>query len=310
MKYENFNDFFPTIDSYNKEIMSQWEELSKKKKHINTITFIIILIADIIMILIFKTITFFTIIPLLVMDIFIYVIAQLVTDQKEVSKFNEDYKYNIINKMLENFIDELDYIPKKSLPYSIYNEAKYGGYYNKFYSDDYFEGKINNQKIIMADLLVEKEETKKDSNGNEETDTVIIFNGLFGKINLDKSINSVLNITKNGYFSYLKANKLDMDHFEFEKSFDVYTSNNIIAMQLLTADIQDDILELYNKYKINFNISINNNTMYVLFDTGNMFEVFSTRKNPNKVLEQYFDIMNFIYKLVNKIIKAIDSTPI
>ena len=30
----------------------------------------------------------------------------------------------------------------------IFDEANYGGYYNSYVSDDYFEGKINNQNII------------------------------------------------------------------------------------------------------------------------------------------------------------------
>ena len=52
------------------------------------------------------------------------------------------------------------------------------------------------------------------------------------------------------------------------------------------------------------------NKMYVLFNTGNMFEVFSTKNSPNEVLEKYFEIMKFIYKLVNKILITIDSTQI
>ena len=81
-------------------------------------------------------------------------------------------------------------------------------------------------------------------------------------------------------------------------------------MQLLTSDIQEDILALYNKYEISFDIAIMHNKMYVLFDTGSMFEVFSTKNSPNEVLEEYFDIMKFIYKLVDKILITIESTQI
>ena len=62
--------------------------------------------------------------------------------------------------------------------------------------------------------------------------------------------------------------------------------------------------------KIDFNIIIRNDKIYVLFETGSMFEIFSTRNNPNEVLEEYFEIMKFIYKLVDKILKTIDSTQI
>ena len=94
-----------------------------------------------------------------------------------------------------------------------------------------------------------------------------IFGGLFGKIELEKSINSNLNITRDYSSSIKKTQKLEMDSYGFEKIFNVYTDNNIIAMQLLTSDIQEGLLDIYNKYKIDFHIIIKQNKMYVLFDT-------------------------------------------
>ena len=41
-----------------------------------------------------------------------------------------------------------------------------------------------------------------------------------------------------------------------------------------------------------------------------MFEVFSLKNSPNEVLEKYFDIMKFIYKLVDKILTTIEDTQI
>ena len=127
---------------------------------------------------------------------FIFIISLFIFGEKDVVQFNKDYKDKVINILLENFVEELDYIPLKSLPRSIYDEAQYGGHYNRYHSDDYFEGKINGQKIVMADLLVQEETTGTDKNGHEETEEETIFNGLFGKINLNKSINS--NLILNG----------------------------------------------------------------------------------------------------------------
>lgn len=310
MKYENFNEFFSNMDIDNSKILENWEKIRKKSRKASLISLIIILIVDTIILVTIKSISIFSIVPIFIIDIFIFIISQIILGNKEITQFNKDYKEKVVNKMLENFIDELDYIPLKGMPSNIYDEAQYGSHYNKYYSDDYFEGKIDNQKIIMSDLLVQEETTKKDKDGNETTETTTIFNGLFGKINLDKSINSNLNITRDYGFSLFNKQKLEMDSYEFEKNFNVYTDNNIIAMQLLTADIQEDILELYNKYKIDFHIVIMHNKMYVLFNTGNMFEVFSTKNSPTVVLEKYFEIMKFIYKLVKKILITIEDTQI
>lgn len=310
MKYENFNDFLSYMDTDNSKIMEEWKQLSEKRRKVSLITIIIILIIDALLLFIIRPISIFTIVPIFIVDIFIFVISQLISGNKKVIEFNNEYKEKVIDKMLQNFIEELDYIPLKSLPSNIYDEANYGRHYNKYYSDDYFEGKINNQKIIMADLLVQEETKEEDEDGNETTETTTIFNGLFGKINLNKSINSNLNITRGYGLSLFSKQKLEMDSHEFEKKFNVYTDNNIIAMQLLTSDIQEDILELYNKYKIDFDIIIMNDKMYVLFHTGNMFEAFSTKNSPNQVLEEYFEIMKFIYKLVKKVLITIEDTQI
>ena len=309
MKYENFTDFVSNMDTDNNNIMSRWDELRKKNKKINLITILILLIIDILVLFILKISTN-SIFSIIMADVFIYIIIYVIFEGRDISQFNNDYKENVISKMLENFITNLDYVPSKRMPSYIYDEAKYGGYYNKYSSDDYLEGTINGQKIIMADLLVQEETTHTDSDGIETSDTKTIFNGLFGKIELNKSINSNLKITRNHGISLFNKNKIEMDSYDFEKTFNVYSDNNIIAMQLLTADIQEDILDLYNKYKINFDIIVMNNKMYVLFNTGNMFEVFSNKKNPNEMLEKYFEIMKFIYKLVDKILKTIETTQI
>lgn len=310
MRYENFNEFFSNLNVDNNEINLKWKELSKKKREKSLITVLIILVIDALILYKIRFLAIFSIVPILTIDIFIFIISLFIYGEKDVLQFNKDYKDKVINKLLENFVEELDYIPLKGMPRNIYDEAKYGGHYNKYHSDDYFEGKINGQKIMMADLLVQKETTTRDKDGHTKTEVRTIFNGLFGKLNLDKSINTNLIIKKDYGFEFINKSKLEMDSSEFEKAFDVYCDNNIIGMQLLTSDIQEDILTLYNKYKISFYISIMHNTMYVLFNTGSMFEVFSTTQSPNEILEEYFDIMKFIDKLVNKIIITIDNTPV
>lgn len=310
MKYENFNDFFSNLNIDNDNIKSKWEMLNKRKQKFSYITIIIILIVDALLLYKIKYSILFAILALFFVDVFIFIIMQIISGDKNVIKFNKDYKENVIDKLLKNFIEELDYIPLKGMPSDIYNEAHYGGHYNRYYSDDYFEGKINGQKIIMADLLVQEKTTEKQSDGSEKTKTTTIFNGLFGKIELSKSINSSLNITRNPRFSFLNSEKLEMDSYEFEKNFNVYTNNSIIAMQLLTLDVQEDILELYNKYSIDFHISIVDNQMYLLFNTGSMFEVFSRKDSPTQVLEKYFEIIKFIYKLVDKLLLTINNTQI
>ena len=198
------------------------------------------------------------------------------------------------------------------MPGSIYNEPKYVGSYNRYSSDDYIEAKIDNKYLIdMAEVCTEREEEHRDSDGTTHTTTYTVFHGLFAKIVIDKSINTDLRITRGSKFSAYK-DRLEMDSSEFEKNFNVYTSNKIIGMQLLTADIMEDILEFKNKTKKEFDIFVDQNIVYLRFHCGSMFEVNKIKKGKfdEKSLREYYDILEFVYKLTTKIIKIIDETEI
>ena len=54
-----------------------------------------------------------------------------------------------------------------------------------------------------------------------------------------------------------------MDSKEFEKYFDIYSENKIVAMQILTSDIMESLIEFYNKYQLEYEIVFRNNTIYL-----------------------------------------------
>ena len=131
MKYEDFNEFFSSIDADNNEVISKWEELSKRKRKVSIIVVIILLIIDALILYKIRTFSLFVIMPIFIIDIFIYIISQIATNGEDIEQFNNDYKEKFVNKMLENFIEELDYIPLKGLSRNVFDEAKYGGSYKK-----------------------------------------------------------------------------------------------------------------------------------------------------------------------------------
>ena len=103
-----------------------------------------------------------------------------------------------------------------------------------------------------------------------------------------------------------------MDSSEFEKAFNVYASDKIIGMQILTADIMDDILEFKNKAKFNFDIYINEDKIYFRFGCGHLFEPYFKKKNilDSISLKSYYDVLCFTHEITNKIIKVINDVEI
>lgn len=318
---KDFENFYSNNINEN-ELNDIWENTKQEKKKRKLISIPLILIVDILLIYWFSNMFgnfnaglglfpyLFIIIPILIVDTIILAIVSLAFSKKSML-YNDVFKEKVMDKIFRNFLNDADYIPKKEMPQSIYREGKYDGYYNRYYSDDYVEGNIDDKYLIkMAEVTTEHEKTTTDSDGNTHTETTTIFSGLFAKINIGKSIKTELRIGTNRTIS--KKKRLEMDSDEFEKYFDVSSTNDIVGMQILTHDIMDMLVDFRNKLKMPLDILIRDDMMYIRLHVGKMFEA---KFNKNAVidkqtLQRYFDIVNFIYSLSKKMIKTIEETEI
>ena len=318
---KTFDEIYEELQSGdNNELNEIWEEAKKQNKKASKIALIICLITDILLIIIFwkKIIKAFSLVFLPIIAIYgiiinlgIFAIVSVLSGSSKKSlQYRAEYKNIVINKLMNNFYDNLEYFPNKEMPEYIYEKLQYE-YYDNYESEDYMEGQINNEySIQMAEVLTQKEEEYEDSEGETHTREITLFQGLFAKIVMHKSINSELQIMQNG--EIMQKNRLKMDSSEFEKYFDVQASNSIIGMQLLTADVMEELIDFENKTNIKFDIVIKENELYLRFHSGDMFEPINLKNGPidKKSIEKYFYMLNFTYNLSNKLINVINNTEI
>lgn len=336
---KDFETFYNDIN--NQELNDTWEKAKKNNKRNKILSIVSIIITDIMIIyfLINNTSSNFlkvfneaknaminigAIFPylfigifFLIIDIIIYIIIHVIFS-KSNSMYNKQFKDIVVNALLKNFFSEVNYIPKKSMPENIYNEGKYE-MYDRYYSDDYMDATIDNKyRIKMAEITTKEErqvEDKEkrlveDSDGNTITETVTLFKGLFAKIDIEKSINNELRISNNIIFS--KKNKLNMDSQEFEKYFDVTSTDKIIGMQLLTHDIMDILINYRKELGKEFDIYIKDDVMYIRLHVGEMFEAkFNKKTSIDKdKLQTYYTGVEFIDKLSRNMIEVVEETQI
>lgn len=316
---KSFDDLYEDLLISNSENFNKIAEKAKKEQKI-CITVFLILAAIIDFFLATRIFNFssgvnfmglmFVAVPILVIDIFLYVIINLIFS-KNRNKYNYEFKNIIIEKLLHNFYNKINYTPKSSMPRDIYCEAQYKEYFNRYYSDDYMSGFLEDKyPFKMAEVKTEEETTTTDSDGNTSTSTTTKFHGLFAKIEMNKSINSNLFIGANMFIP--SKQRLEMDSQEFEKHFDVFASNSIIGMQLLTHDIMELLISFKRLTGIKYDISIYNNVMYLRFHTYSMFELKSVKKGAfdKGMLKKYYDVLDFTYILSKTIIDLIEKTEI
>lgn len=315
---KTLDEIYKELESKNiKELDDAWKEAKKESENNKKIKLTICLIIDIcaiiflLKIIISKSLIFlpFFLITTLIINVFVVVIVNILFN-KNRSKYNEKYKKIVINKLLNNFFDNVEYFPEKPMPKYIYDKNKYE-YYNIYKSEDYFEAQINQEySIQMAEILTQEKQTYKNSKGETQTRIITKFHGLFAKIIINKSIIEELEIMKNG--TVFLQNRLKMDSSEFEKHFDVKCSNKIVGMQLLTADVMEELVEFENKTNMKYDIAIKGNELYLRFHSGEMFE-YSNFENgvlDKEGIKKYFYMLNFTYNVSNKLIKIINDLEI
>ena len=188
---------------------------------------------------------------------------------------------------------------KKEIIEADYKAAEFDNkVFNIFSSDDYLEGTLENDIFVkMCDLNIQNQTRTRTKTHVED-----IFQGIFVYTKSKKDIGTYVEILRNKRKIVELKEKIKMDSCEFEKYFDVYSDNNIITMQILTSDIMELLVEFYNKYQLDYEVVIKNNTIYMRFFTGPMFEpeIF-VNSMDKQLLHVYFGTFQFIVEFSKKI---------
>lgn len=320
---KTFEEIYQELQNENNsELNNSWELAKQKSKKAKKIAIICCIIINLLCIIkLSKGLTFVNVnwrfIPLLILywlviNIILYfMISIIIQGSKEHRNYNKVYKELVIKKLMNNFFHQLEYFPTKSMPEYIYQEANYKEDYDSYESEDYIEGYINDKySIQMAEILTEEEEEYTDSDGEEHTRMVTKFNGLFAKIIMHKSINGEFRVAQNR--TIYSKNKLEMDSSEFEKYFDVETSDKIKGMQILTADVMEELIAFQKNTNVEYDIFIKDNELYLRFHCGEMFETGKLKDGPidRETIKKYFYMLNFTYNLSNKLIDVINEVMI
>ena len=221
------------------------------------------------------------------------------------------YKKEIVAKFIELLNNHLVYNPTDISLIEIQSNYKMAGFdnkeFNRFYVDDFIKGFLGDNIFLnMCDLHIQNHTGSGRNSHTEE-----IFQGLFCKTRCDKNINTVIKILKNRIKILKQENRTEMDSQEFEKYFDVYSENRLIAMQLLTSDIMELLVDFYRKYELEYELVFENNNIYMRFFTGPMFEpkIFGNSMDK-KLLYMYFSILKFVLEVTKIVNKTLEQSEI
>ena len=244
----------------------------------------------------------------------VYIICVLKTFA-EKERYKKNYTSLYKNKVVRDFIktmnSNLNYSPECNQRLIMGNKYKAAGFDSKDFnivkSDDYITGNLGyNSFLEMAELKLISDRGKED----EISVRTLVFNGVFAYIKMDKDLKRFIQITRNKRIHMLNQTYrlIEMDSQVFENYFDVYGDDKILTMRIITPELMDELVGFYEKYKIDFDICMQGNYIFMRFFSGQMFEPTVFKNSMEKdYLFMYYCIFKLILDVVEKIYTAVDD---
>lgn len=217
-----------------------------------------------------------------------------------------------------NLMNNLSLYLNAGVPPEVFKEAEFEKY-DKYHSEDLIQGTLkNNCKFEMSKVLTQNRYLDKNRCIKYST----VFDGLFARIETPKPFNSLLylrcdekdkSLSDKIFFGKLDKLPFDklriqLDSSEFEKNFDIYASDKIVAMQLLTADVMQELIKLYKE--TGFECTIKNNYIYIRFLYWKIFETVDLEKFSldKDTLYRYYRELKSAFNLIDKLLELLYET--
>lgn len=199
--------------------------------------------------------------------------------------------------VLAGFFGKFSYVYKSSISESLLQQSMIMKPYDLIDTDDCFEGTYDSVHISLTEYNLCERRIERKSGYSRETYRKkghgIIFNA-----EMNKNFNSQTIVVKdkgifNRFSRYKNMQKVGLESPEFEKAFEVYSDNQIIARYILTTVMLEYMLKLKNIFpKIEFSffasqVLINIEVKQNLFECSSFFR---TVINKKRIEENFYQL--------------------
>jgi len=243
----------------------------------------------------------------------------VVKDSRNIKVLKKDsykavFKEKIITPIIQNILPGSEYTWYKGMDSYEYRKGQWESF-DLYDSEDQIISPIHipGHEEFKSELVISEVHTQNESTDSDgDTHRTTLFHGLAGYVKLPKNIGTYIKVKRDSlkFFGGSKQ-RLEMDMSEFEKIFDVETGDKIKAMQILTADVMTDMINMIQTSKVKFEFYINHDMMYIRFHTGELFEPSIFGKSMQfDMLKRYCDITENTIKIVEDICNKVMSVEI
>ena len=316
---DEFRKFFDT------EMMSDLEQLEKRRKKVLNRSFLVIIFAILAMLLLVvlyrsfgvdsqnDKVTFYYIIAG-VLIVVAAIIAGAVWAKDKT--FYTDFKTQVIERIVRFVSPDLTYEPKDYVGSDSFQRSRiFLRSVDRYRGDDMVKGKVDKTQIWFSEVKAEYKETTTDDKGNSKTTWRTIFKGLFFLADFNKHFQTSTVVLPNrlgkgflaNFFNKMnlarKEKHVRLEDPDFNKHFVVYGEDQIEARYVLSTSLMRRITEFKEKHPNPLYISFVNSFLYVAIAyKKDLFEPSYFKKLTRfSLVQEFFEDIHLAVSIVEEL---------
>ena len=297
MDYVDFDSLAQKLAPTLQVLENKRKELLRKGRSEGLIYAAIFLVVGVIALLILKLEGIFGPIVIVVISVIIFITC--INNKSKI--FSSFYKEEVVDEIIHAFCPNATYSPNNGVSEDLFRNSGLFTSPDRYHAEDLIEGCLGKTSFICSEVHAEERRARSTKNGVQYY-WEDIFKGFLFIADFHKEFQGETTVLRDSFFKIkMGASRVKMENPDFEKVFDVFSTNQIEARYLITTYKMERMLKLDSNFKKGITISFRNSTILVAIpDSKNRFEAdvwsslsdMSILKSDFAVLQSLLDIVD------------------
>ena len=299
MDYVDFDSLAQKLAPTLQVLENKRKELLRKGRSEGLIYAAIFLVVGVIALLILKLEGIFGLIVIVVISVIIFITC--INNKSKIFSFF--YKEEVVDEIIHAFCPNAAYSPNGGVGEDLFRNSGLFTSPDRYYAEDLIEGYLDKTSFICSEVHAEERRARYTKNGVRYY-WVDIFKGFLFIADFHKEFQGETTVLRDSFFKIkMGASRVKMENPDFEKVFDVFSTNQIEARYLITPSMVERMLKLDSNFKKGVTISFRNSTILVAIpDSKNRFEadVWSSLSDMS-ILKSDFAVLQSLLEIVDEL---------
>ena len=297
MDYVDFDSLAQKLAPTLQVLENKRKELLRKGRSEGLIYAAIFLVVGVIALLILKLEGIFGPIVIVVISVIIFITC--INNKSKI--FSSFYKEEVVDEIIHVFCPNATYSPNSGVGEELFRNSRLFTSPDRYHAEDLIEGCLDKTSFICSEVHAEERRARSTKNGVQYY-WEDIFKGFLFIADFHKEFQGETTVLRDSFFKIkMGASRVKMENPDFEKVFDVFSTNQIEARYLITPSMMERMLKLDSNFKKGITISFRDSTILVAIpDSKNRFEAdvwsslsdMSILKSDFAVLQSLLDIVD------------------